>query len=56
MALESLQTIAPQTVNLLLSSEFVWATCDNLSGFETAVTKQVDDTPLTFIGQEILND
>src|SRR5207253_7637185 len=56
MTLEPLQTVASATVNLLLSGEFVWATRDNLSGFETAVIKQVDNTPLTFIGQEILND
>jgi len=56
MTLEPLQTIAPETVNLSLSGEFVWATRDNLSGFEATVIKQVDDTPLTFIGQEILND
>jgi hypothetical protein len=56
VALESVQTIAPEAINLVLISELAWAAQHNLFGFEATVIEQVDDPPLPLIGQNALND
>ncbi len=55
VALEAVQAVASETINLLLIDELARAAQHNLFGFEAAMIEQVDSPPLPFICQNALN-